>query len=64
MLRLKKAIIAMLASVMLAGALSAVSGADTVSSTLFVIVGEGSSPMPATPPVATDVNETSLLDNN
>ena len=48
---MKKTIIAALASLMLAGAISAVSGA-TPSSThgIVVIVGDGASPIPLAPP--------------
>ena len=44
---MKKMMIASLAALMLAGALSAVSGATSVSSTTTVIImGEGSAPAP------------------
>ena len=50
---MKKTMIAALAALMLAGALSAVSGASSVSSANTVIViGEGSAPMPLTLPRA------------
>lgn len=48
---MKQAMIAALAALMLAGALSAVSGATSVSSlNTVVVMGEGSSPMPTTLP--------------
>jgi len=44
---MKKTMIATLAALMLAGALSAVSGATSISATTPVLViGEGSAPMP------------------
>jgi hypothetical protein len=47
---MKKTIIAALASLMLAGAISAASGATTNTSTgAAVIVGEGGSPIPVAP---------------
>lgn len=48
---MKQATIVALAALMLAGALSAVSGATSVSSlNTVVVIGEGSAPMPATLP--------------
>ena len=48
---MKKTIIAALASLMLAGAISAVSGAATTTATgTVVIVGEGASPLPLSLP--------------
>jgi len=49
----KKAFIGALASLMLAGAISAVSGASTDTATgMIAIVGEGSAPLPlAAPPI-------------
>jgi hypothetical protein len=48
---MKKTIIAALASLMLAGAISAVSGAPTSTATgTVVIVGDGASPIPIPPP--------------
>ncbi len=54
---MKKTMIAILAALMLAGALSAVGGTtSTSSSTTFIVIGEGSAPLPlALPP--TDTNE-------
>jgi len=50
---MKKTMIASLAALMLAGALSAVSGATSVSSaTLPIVIGEGSAPIPLAPPAA------------
>ena len=47
---MKKTIIAALASLMLAGAISAVSGATTNTATgVAVIVGDGTSPIPLPP---------------
>ena len=59
---MKKTMIAALAALMLAGALSAVSGATSISSANTVIViGEGSAPLPLTPPPAdTNSDSTSL----
>ena len=49
---MKKTIIAALASLMLAGAMSAVSGAPLTSTATgtVVIVGDGASPIPTAPP--------------
>lgn len=48
---MKKTMIAALAVLMLAGALSAVSGASSVSSAnTFIVVGDGSAPMPLSLP--------------
>jgi hypothetical protein len=48
---MKKTIIAALASLMLAGAISAVGGATTSTTTgTVVIVGDGASPIPSLPP--------------
>jgi uncharacterized protein YdeI (BOF family) len=59
---MKKTMIATLAALMLAGALSAVSGATSVSATNPVIViGEGSSPMPMTLPSADNPGDASSL---
>ena len=50
---MKKTMIATLAALMFAGALSAVGGATSVSSTMPVLViGEGSAPIPLTLPSA------------
>jgi len=50
---MKKTTIAALAALMLAGALSAVSGATSVSSAnTIILIGEGSAPMPLTLPPA------------
>jgi len=57
---MKKTMIATLAALMLAGALSAVSGATSVSATTPVIVlGEGSSPMPMALPSADNQGDAS-----
>jgi hypothetical protein len=57
---MKKTIIAALASLMLAGAISAVSGATpcTANGTV-VIVGEGGSPIPTSPPFDSSRNDQS-----
>ena len=47
---MKQTMIAALAALMLAGALSAVSGATSVGSLNTVVIGEGSAPMPTTLP--------------
>jgi hypothetical protein len=59
---MKQAIIAALAALMLAGALSAVSGAASVGSVnTVVVIGEGSAPMPtAFPPAMNETISTSL----
>ena len=58
---MKKTLIAALASLMLAGAISAVSGATTDTPGMIVIVGEGSSPIPLTAAQVNDASgETSL----
>ena len=50
---MKQTIIAALAALMLAGALSAVSGATSVGQpNTAVVIGEGSAPMPTTLPPA------------
>ena len=50
---MKKTMIATLAALMLAGALSAVSGATSVSATTpLIVIGDGSSPMPMALPSA------------
>ena len=52
---MKKAFIGALASLMLAGAISAASGATTNTTTgMIVIVGEGSAPMPQAPAQASE----------
>jgi hypothetical protein len=54
--KMKKTMIATLAALMLAGALSAVGGATSVSATTAVsIIGEGSAPIPTALP-STDPN--------
>lgn len=56
---MKKALTATLAALMLAGALSAVGGATSVSSpTPVVLIGEGSAPIPLALPTA-DTNSDS-----
>jgi hypothetical protein len=57
---MKKTMIATLAALMLAGALSAVSGATAVNSASPVLVGEGSAPLPLTLP-AIDSNSDSSI---
>ena len=59
---MKKAFIGVLASLMLAGAISAVSGATTNTTTeKTVIVGDGSAPIPmAEAPAITNGQETSV----
>jgi hypothetical protein len=59
---MKKTMIATLAALMLAGALSAVSGATAVnSSTAVNIIGEGCAPVPTTlPSVAPNSDSSSL----
>ena len=59
---MKKAFIGALASLMLAGAISAVSGPTTNSTTgLIAIVGEGSAPIPMTDaPAVTSSDGTSV----
>ncbi len=59
---MKKTMIASLAALMLAGALSAVSGATSVSATAAVnVIGEGSAPTPtALPSVAANSDPSSL----
>ncbi len=61
---MKQAMIAALAALMLAGALSAVSGATSVGSlSTIVVMGEGSSPMPTTlPPAMNESNSISRPD--
>ena len=50
---MKKTMIATLAALMLAGALSAVSGATSVSATTsLIVIGDGSAPIPASLPSA------------
>ncbi len=58
----KKTMIATLAALMLAGALSAVGGTTSVSSaTTVIVIGEGSAPLPlALPPGDTNSDSTSL----
>ena len=59
---MKKTMIASLAALMLAGALSAVSGATSVSSTTTVIViGEGFAPLPTALPSAAANSDSSSL---
>ena len=58
---MKKAFIGALASLMLAGAISAVSGAPTSTTTgMIVIVGEGSAPIPMAAPAIEPGDGTSL----
>ena len=57
---MKKTIIAALASLMLAGAISAVSGATTpIAHGTVVIVGDGASPIPASPSIDTSSDDRS-----
>ena len=59
---MKKTMIATLAALMLAGALSAVGGATSMSSTTPVLViGEGSAPIPLTLPTADANSDSSSL---
>ncbi len=59
---MKQTLIATLAALMLAGALSAVSGATSIGATSPVIViGEGSSPMPMALPAADNRGDASSL---
>ena len=59
---MKQTMIASLAALMLAGALSAVSGATSVSATTTVIViGEGSAPLPTAQPFAAPNSDASSL---
>ena len=56
---MKKTLIAALASLMLAGGISAASGATTNTTTgLIVIVGEGSAPIPSAPDRVNDRSDT------
>lgn len=58
---MKKAFIGALASLMLAGMISAVSGATTNTATgMVIVVGEGSAPIPQAAAPATEPGETSL----
>lgn len=64
MKKLKKLLIAPLAALMLAGALSAISGATSVgSSGAVTVVGEGALPIPVVLPSASG-NGATPLDNN
>jgi hypothetical protein len=57
---MKKTIIAALASLMLAGAISAVSGATSSNANgTVVIVGDGASPIPLAPPLESPSNKLS-----
>jgi hypothetical protein len=61
---MKKTIIAALASLMLAGAISAVSGATTSTANgTVVIVGDGASPIPALRPSDTQRDQRSNKQN-
>jgi len=61
---MKKTMIATLAALMLAGALSAVGGATSVSATTAVnILGEGSAPIPSALPSAAPNSDCSSLTN-
>jgi len=61
---MKKTIIAALASLMLAGAISAVSGATTFTANgTVVIVGDGASPIPASPSFDSPRDESSNHQN-
>ena len=61
---MKKTMIATLAALMLAGALSAVDGATSVSSTTPVLViGDGPAPVPLTLPTADANSDSSSLTN-
>lgn len=52
---MKQTMIAALAALMLAGALSAVSGATSVGSpNTVIVIGQGAAPMPMTLPLAMD----------
>jgi hypothetical protein len=59
---MKKTMIAALAALMLAGALSAVCGATSVGSAkAFIVIGDGAAPIPpALPPAETNSDLTSL----
>jgi hypothetical protein len=60
----KKVFIGALASLMLAGAISAVSGAPISRTTgVVVIVGEGSAPIPLAPSIATETSDRASLGN-
>jgi hypothetical protein len=55
---MKKTIIAALASLMLAGAISAVSGASaSTANGSVLIVGDGASPFPSAPPLKSPSDE-------
>ena len=59
---MKQTMIAALAALMIAGALSAVSGATAVGPAVPVVVGEGSAPMPtALPPFMDESDSASSL---
>jgi len=59
---MKKTMIAALASLMLAGVLSAVGGATSLNATTAVnIIGEGSAPIPAALPSAAPNSDSSSL---
>ena len=59
---MKKTMLATLAALMLAGALSAVGGPTSVSSTNPVLViGEGSAPIPLTLPTSDSTSDSSSL---
>ncbi len=59
---MKKTMIATLAALMLAGALSAVGGATSVSGTTpLIVIGEGSAPIPMALPSAAANRDTSSL---
>jgi len=61
---MKKTMIATLAALMLAGALSAVGGATSASATTPVnIIGEGSAPVPMAPPFGSPNSDSSSLTN-